>query len=73
LLCGTARAPGGRNNGGTVDSADAVPAPDGQASCHIEESALFLAVHLGHGPGVLWPEFDQPALARLTRAVPPAA
>jgi hypothetical protein len=50
-----------------VDSADAVLAPDDQASCHIEELALFLAAHLGHGPGVLWPEFDHPALAAPSR------
>lgn len=32
-----------------------------RASPHLREVALFLSVHVGRAPGVLWPEHDHPA------------
>lgn len=29
---------------------------------HLRELGLFLSVHLGRAPGILWPEYDHPAL-----------
>ncbi|MFD5420063.1 hypothetical protein ACFWJT_18800 [Streptomyces sp. NPDC127069] len=33
----------------------------GRAAPHLREIALFLSVHLDRAPGVLWPEYDNPA------------
>ncbi|MEV7615512.1 hypothetical protein [Streptomyces sp. NPDC089799] len=42
--------------------------PDGQA--HGRELALFLAVHYGRAPGVLWPEHDLPSVAAGPDGIP---
>ncbi|MEU0677208.1 hypothetical protein ABZ330_30765 [Streptomyces sp. NPDC006172] len=34
----------------------------GPAGDHLREVALFVALHLGRAPGVLWPEHDHPLL-----------
>ncbi|MER5374846.1 hypothetical protein [Streptomyces sp. NPDC002553] len=34
--------------------------PTGPAGEHLREVALFVALHLGRAPGVLWPEHDHP-------------
>ncbi|MEV7673171.1 hypothetical protein [Streptomyces sp. NPDC088752] len=34
--------------------------PAGPAGDHLREVALFVALHLGRAPGVLWPEHDHP-------------
>ncbi|MET9934184.1 MULTISPECIES: hypothetical protein [unclassified Streptomyces] len=34
--------------------------PAGPAEDHLREVALFVALHLGRAPGVLWPEHDHP-------------
>ncbi|MFF4935247.1 hypothetical protein ACFY2H_41405 [Streptomyces griseofuscus] len=34
----------------------------GAAEDHLREVALFVALHLGRAPGVLWPECDHPLL-----------
>ncbi|MFJ9737034.1 hypothetical protein [Streptomyces sp. NPDC101166] len=36
--------------------------PTGPAGEHLREVALFVALHLGRAPGVLWPEHDHPLL-----------
>ncbi|MFI9063947.1 hypothetical protein ACIGQE_19010 [Streptomyces sp. NPDC053429] len=37
--------------------------PEGEpAALHLRELGLFLSVHLGRAPGILWPEYDHPAL-----------
>lgn len=36
--------------------------PAGPAGEHLREVALFVALHLGRAPGVLWPEHDHPLL-----------
>ncbi|MFJ8210530.1 hypothetical protein [Streptomyces sp. NPDC096033] len=33
----------------------------GRAAPHLREIVLFLSVHLDRAPGVLWPEYDNPA------------
>ncbi|MGW7192061.1 hypothetical protein [Streptomyces sp. NPDC054838] len=35
---------------------------DEPAALHLRELGLFLSVHLGRAPGILWPEYDHPAL-----------
>lgn len=35
---------------------------DEPAALHLRELGLFLSVHLGRAPGILWPEHDHPAL-----------
>ncbi|MFF3847784.1 hypothetical protein [Streptomyces sp. NPDC002328] len=39
-----------------------VQRPAGPAGEHLREVALFVALHLGRAPGVLWPEHDHPLL-----------
>ncbi|MGI5447874.1 hypothetical protein ACQEVM_19350 [Streptomyces sp. CA-243310] len=34
---------------------------DERSTAHLRELELFLSVHLGRAPGVLWPEYDNPA------------
>ncbi|MFD5936966.1 MULTISPECIES: hypothetical protein [unclassified Streptomyces] len=37
---------------------------DERSTAHLRELELFLSVHLGRAPGVLWPEYDNPAFGR---------
>ncbi|MFI5866421.1 hypothetical protein [Streptomyces sp. NPDC051546] len=40
---------------------DVTHADRGRAAPHLREIVLFLSVHLDRAPGVLWPEYDNPA------------
>ncbi|WP_329214353.1 hypothetical protein OG352_03940 [Streptomyces sp. NBC_01485] len=53
---GTAGSPEGR------PQVRAVHRPADPAEAYLREVALFVALHLGRAPGVLWPEHDHPLL-----------
>ncbi|MFI6149301.1 hypothetical protein [Streptomyces sp. NPDC051109] len=46
------------DGGGTM-----APWAAAQSAVHLRELVLFLSVHLDRAPGVLWPEFEHPALS----------
>ncbi|MFJ1546624.1 hypothetical protein [Streptomyces sp. NPDC088246] len=47
----------------------APPAPraESEGALHLRELLLFLSVHLGRAPGVMWPEHEHPAFESLQR------
>ncbi|MFC5955322.1 hypothetical protein ACFP51_12750 [Streptomyces pratens] len=52
-------APAAFPEGGPADGA--APGTLGPGEAHLRELAVFLTLHLGRAPGVLWPEHDHPA------------
>ncbi|MFF7240949.1 hypothetical protein [Streptomyces collinus] len=60
--------------GGSEDGSPGLPV--GPAGNHLRETAVFVGLHFGRAPGVLWPEHDHPLLGdgqddAEDRAVPP--